>query len=286
MPPLKQENGKLYIRGLDQSTTDEAFEEYFKKFGEIEKSYIARESDDTSRGFGYIRYTSLVTAQRVLTERLDLDGRTLQAESRAFPRPSKRRGEKNKSDRARARGGRDDNGFGDRSRDRHRDRFRDAGRCDYRGGRHDNGYGDRSRDRQRDHVRGAGRGEHRERSPPPRWRSDDYGDGGGRAAAVAPALSYGQPHPRVVQHQHPEQRGGDRAVAPAPFDGQPRVVQHLPQQQQWRDDGHPPLPRGDRAAAVAPAPSPNISAPRVFYHLRFQDRKSRTASLLKHHVKG
>ena len=160
MPPLKQENRKLYIHGRDQSTTDKAFEEYFKQFGEIEKSYLARESDGTSRGFGYIRYTSLVTARRVLTERLDLDGRTLQAESRAFPRPSKRRGEKNKSDRAcaRASGGRDDNGYGDRSRDRHRD-----------------------------HVRGARRGEQRERSPPPRWRSDDYGGGGGRTAAVAPA---------------------------------------------------------------------------------------------------
>ncbi len=46
-----------------------------------------------------------------------------------------------------------------------------------------------------------------------------------------------------------------RLPLPAPFDGQPRVVQHFPQQQQPappEEGRNPEQPRGDRAAAVAP----------------------------------
>ena len=61
---------KLFVGGLNRSTSDEVFKEYFSPWGEIEDSVIIKDDNtNESRGFGFITYSHFATADEVLKNR-------------------------------------------------------------------------------------------------------------------------------------------------------------------------------------------------------------------------
>ncbi|UVC54416.1 hypothetical protein MACJ_003962 [Theileria orientalis] len=49
---------KIFVGGLSKALNEEMLDEYFSKFGEVEKVTIMRQLDGTSRGFGFIVFTT------------------------------------------------------------------------------------------------------------------------------------------------------------------------------------------------------------------------------------
>lgn len=46
---------KIFVGGLNWSTSDSVFKDFFEKFGEIEECTVMRDkSTGTSRGFGFV----------------------------------------------------------------------------------------------------------------------------------------------------------------------------------------------------------------------------------------
>ncbi|AFZ81608.1 hypothetical protein BEWA_010220 [Theileria equi strain WA] len=57
---------KIFVGGLSKALNEEMLEEYFSKFGEIEKVTIMRQLDGTSRGFGFILFVAENSAENAL----------------------------------------------------------------------------------------------------------------------------------------------------------------------------------------------------------------------------
>lgn len=57
---------KIFVGGLSKALNEEMLEEYFSKFGEIEKVTIMRQLDGTSRGFGFILFVAEISAENAL----------------------------------------------------------------------------------------------------------------------------------------------------------------------------------------------------------------------------
>ncbi|EEP81692.1 polyadenylate-binding protein [Uncinocarpus reesii 1704] len=56
---MKANFTNVYVKNIDQDTTDEEFRELFEKFGEITSATLARDSESgKSRGFGFVNFTS------------------------------------------------------------------------------------------------------------------------------------------------------------------------------------------------------------------------------------
>ncbi|BAM41780.1 uncharacterized protein TOT_040000162 [Theileria orientalis strain Shintoku] len=49
---------KIFVGGLSKALNEEMLDEYFSKFGEVDKVTIMRQLDGTSRGFGFIVFTT------------------------------------------------------------------------------------------------------------------------------------------------------------------------------------------------------------------------------------
>lgn len=58
----------LYVKNLDDSVTDEQFNEIFAPFGTITSSRIMRDDNKISRGFGFVCYSSAEEATRAVQE--------------------------------------------------------------------------------------------------------------------------------------------------------------------------------------------------------------------------
>lgn len=62
--------GKLFVGGINRNTTDDAFQNYFAKFGDIKDCVLMRDKVTMqSRGFGFITYTDPMSLNEVLKER-------------------------------------------------------------------------------------------------------------------------------------------------------------------------------------------------------------------------
>jgi len=76
---------KIFVGGLNKSTTDEVFHEYFQRFGTTEDHIIIREGT-SSRGFGFITYNASSAVEQVFQNRPHIiDGKTVDCK-RAMPR--------------------------------------------------------------------------------------------------------------------------------------------------------------------------------------------------------
>jgi polyadenylate-binding protein len=64
----KYQGMNLYVKNLDDSINDEFFRETFAQFGTITSARIMRDTADTSKGFGFICYSSPEEATRAVTE--------------------------------------------------------------------------------------------------------------------------------------------------------------------------------------------------------------------------
>lgn len=78
--------GKLFVGGVSWETTEEAFTNYFSKYGEITDSVIMRDKHSgRPRGFGFVTFADPEAADKVLEEEHILGGRTVEVK-RTVPR--------------------------------------------------------------------------------------------------------------------------------------------------------------------------------------------------------
>ena len=93
---MSQENGnytekealrKLFVGGLDRSTTDETFRQHFEQFGTIVDLVIIKDKvSQQSKGFGFVTYDSSLAVKGALDGRPHIiDERTVEVK-RAIPR--------------------------------------------------------------------------------------------------------------------------------------------------------------------------------------------------------
>ncbi|KAH9963236.1 hypothetical protein BC827DRAFT_1128997, partial [Russula dissimulans] len=165
----------LGVFGLSIRTTERDLDEEFSRFGHVEKVTIVYDQrSDRSRGFGFIRMSTVEEATKCINELngVDLNGRRIRVDYSVTdrphaPTPGEYMGHRRSSHRDSYYGGREgrDSRDGRDPREYRGDRDRDRGR----GFGHDkerdrDPYGRDSRDRDRDWRR----------SPPPRRHSPDY----------------------------------------------------------------------------------------------------------------
>lgn len=72
-----EERTKLFIGGVNWSTNEEMFKDFFSQFGPVVESIIMRERDGKSRGFGFVVFFKRSSAEKVMASQLELDGRPL-----------------------------------------------------------------------------------------------------------------------------------------------------------------------------------------------------------------
>lgn len=83
---------KLYVAGVDYSTSDDALFNFFARFGEIEKAMIMKDkATGRSRGFGFVTFARENSVEEAVaagaSSALQLEGRALDVKA-AFPRGS------------------------------------------------------------------------------------------------------------------------------------------------------------------------------------------------------
>ena len=80
---------KIFVGGLNKSTTDETFLDYFSRFGNTTDNIIIVDSTtNISRGFGFITYDSSAAVEKVFDSRPhEIDGKTVDCK-RAMPKDS------------------------------------------------------------------------------------------------------------------------------------------------------------------------------------------------------
>ncbi|KAG4139493.1 hypothetical protein ERO13_D07G196300v2 [Gossypium hirsutum] len=80
------ENGKLFIGGISWETNEERLKEYFSSFGEVVEAMIMKDwTTGRARGFGFIVFSDLAVAEKVIKEKHNIDGRMVEAK-KAVPR--------------------------------------------------------------------------------------------------------------------------------------------------------------------------------------------------------
>eukprot|EP00095_Tigriopus_kingsejongensis_P007716 maker-scaffold142_size315517-snap-gene-2.24 protein:Tk07716 transcript:maker-scaffold142_size315517-snap-gene-2.24-mRNA-1 annotation:"heterogeneous nuclear ribonucleoprotein a2 b1 homolog" len=85
---------KLFIGGLDYSTTDEGLQTYFEQFGEIVDSVVMKFRDTKrSRGFGFVTYATMAMVDNCQANRPHMVDGTKIETKRATPREDVGRGE-------------------------------------------------------------------------------------------------------------------------------------------------------------------------------------------------
>lgn len=80
--------GKLFVGGLDWSSTPESITAYFEKFGEVSGVELKRNPTDPSkhRGFAFVKFAAATSASAVLTQaEHTIDGRKVDAKSACPP---------------------------------------------------------------------------------------------------------------------------------------------------------------------------------------------------------
>ncbi|XP_072038465.1 uncharacterized protein [Amphiura filiformis] len=66
---MNSEEGKMFVGGIKQDTTDEDFKEYFSKYGELTDCVLMKDQNtNRPRGFGFIRYKDQDDVRKVLED--------------------------------------------------------------------------------------------------------------------------------------------------------------------------------------------------------------------------
>ena len=76
----QEENRKIFVKNIPFSTTDEQFQDYFSKFGQITKAEIRKKENGGSMGMGFIEFANMEDKRSVMNmprEDLMIDGRML-----------------------------------------------------------------------------------------------------------------------------------------------------------------------------------------------------------------
>ena len=75
---MESENGKLFLGGVSQETSEETLIDYFGKHGEIKECEILRDrATGKGRGFGFVTFTDQSVADEVLKHEHIILGRTV-----------------------------------------------------------------------------------------------------------------------------------------------------------------------------------------------------------------
>ncbi|XP_015901845.3 heterogeneous nuclear ribonucleoprotein 1 [Ziziphus jujuba] len=83
---MEMEPGKLFIGGISWDTNEDRLREYFQSFGEVVEAVIMKDrATGRARGFGFIVFADPYVAEKVVTEKHVIDGRTVEAK-KAVPR--------------------------------------------------------------------------------------------------------------------------------------------------------------------------------------------------------
>ncbi|KAL2645026.1 hypothetical protein R1flu_012613 [Riccia fluitans] len=83
---MDSDQGKLFIGGISWETTEEKLRDYFKAYGEVAETVIMKDrATGRARGFGFVIFVDPAVADRVVTEKHTIDGRTVEAK-KAVPR--------------------------------------------------------------------------------------------------------------------------------------------------------------------------------------------------------
>ncbi|XVE87660.1 hypothetical protein DITRI_Ditri19aG0005900 [Diplodiscus trichospermus] len=83
---MEMELGKLFIGGISWDTNEDRLREYFQNFGKVVEAVIMKDrATGRARGFGFVVFADPSIAERVVTEKHMIDGRTVEAK-KAVPR--------------------------------------------------------------------------------------------------------------------------------------------------------------------------------------------------------
>lgn len=89
----KNEEGKIFVGGLNFETTDENLRKYFSQFGELTDCIIMRTDNGMSRCFGFLTFKDPATIDVVLKQQHTLDGKKIDPKP-AIPREEQEKTEK------------------------------------------------------------------------------------------------------------------------------------------------------------------------------------------------
>ena len=76
----QEENKKIFVKNIPYSTTDERFQTFFSKFGQIVKAEIRKKDNGASLGIGFVEFANIDAKRAALTaskEELTIDERIL-----------------------------------------------------------------------------------------------------------------------------------------------------------------------------------------------------------------
>ena len=76
----QEENRKIFVKNIPFNTTDEQFQDFFSKFGQITKAEIRKKGNGESMGIGFIEFANMEDKRTVMTmekEALQIEGRIL-----------------------------------------------------------------------------------------------------------------------------------------------------------------------------------------------------------------
>ncbi len=75
---MDSDQGKLFIGGISWETTEEKLRDHFQAYGEVAETVIMKDrATGRARGFGFVIFADPTVADRVVTEKHTIDGRTV-----------------------------------------------------------------------------------------------------------------------------------------------------------------------------------------------------------------
>jgi len=81
----KNEEGKIFVGGLNIETTDENLRKYFSQYGELTDCVVMRTDNGMSRCFGFLTFKDPSVIDEILKQKHNLDGKDIDPK-RAIPR--------------------------------------------------------------------------------------------------------------------------------------------------------------------------------------------------------
>jgi len=89
----KNEEGKIFVGGLNIETTDDNLRNYFSQYGEISDCVVMRTETGMSRCFGFLTFKDPSVIDNILKQKHKLDGKDIDPK-RAIPREEQEKTEK------------------------------------------------------------------------------------------------------------------------------------------------------------------------------------------------
>ncbi len=75
---MDSDQGKLFVGGISWETTEEKLRDHFQAYGEVAEIVVMKDrATGRGRGFGFVVFADPAVADRVVTEKHTIDGRTV-----------------------------------------------------------------------------------------------------------------------------------------------------------------------------------------------------------------